>query len=110
MTKKTNKQTKTHSGGCPYQGSGGGEDCFDGGGAGAAAAGGVDPLLLLSPVAEPHADHLLLHVELIGYHGNLLRGRFLVLLEEDKTHRAQTPFQYAGTESERKLHCGLGWN
>lgn len=58
-----------------------GEDCFDGGAAGAAAAWRVDPLLLLPAVAEPHTDHLLLHVQLVGDHGDLLRGRFLVLLE-----------------------------
>lgn len=43
------------------------------------AAGGVDALLLLPAVAEPDADHLLLHVELLGHEQDLLRGRLLVL-------------------------------
>lgn len=43
------------------------------------AAGRVDALLLLPAVAEPDADHLLLHVELLGHEQDLLRGRLLVL-------------------------------
>lgn len=67
-----------------HQGCGGGEDCFNGGAGSTAAAGRVNPLLLLPAVAEPHTDHLLLHVQLVSDHGDLLRGRFLVLLEEDR--------------------------
>lgn len=72
-----------------YQRTTGGEDGFDGGASSSAAATarGIDPLLLLPPIAEPHPDHLLLHVELVGDHGNLFRGRFLVLLEEGKKAR-----------------------
>ena len=39
---------------------------------GRGTAAGVDPLLLLPAVAEPHADHLLLHVELLGDQQDLL--------------------------------------
>lgn len=39
----------------------------------------VDALLLLSTVTEPHADHFLLHVQLLSNHKDLLGGRFLVL-------------------------------
>ena len=46
------------------------------------AAGRVDAFLLLPPVAEPDADHLLLHVELLGHEQDLLRGRLLVLRGE----------------------------
>lgn len=67
-----------------YHGGSWGEDCFDGGAADNATAGWVDPLLFLPAIAEPHADHLLLHVQLVRDHGNLLRGRFLVLLEMGK--------------------------
>lgn len=67
-----------------HQGCGGGEDCFNGGAGSTAAAGRVDPLLLLPAVAEPYTDHLLLHVQLVSDHGDLLRGRFLVLLKDDR--------------------------
>lgn len=72
-----------------YQRATGGKDGFDGGASSSAAAtaGGVDPLLFLPSIAEPHPDHLLLHVELVSDHGNLFRGRFLVLLEEGKNAR-----------------------
>lgn len=46
------------------------------------AAGRVDAFLLLPAVAEPNADHLLLHVELLGHEQDLLRGRLLVLRRE----------------------------
>lgn len=46
------------------------------------AAGRVDALLFLPAVAEPNANHLLLHVELLGHEQDLLRGRLLVLREE----------------------------
>lgn len=39
---------------------------------GRGAAGRVDALLLLPAVAEPHADDLLLHVELLGHQQDLL--------------------------------------
>lgn len=42
------------------------------GGQHGAAAAGVDALLLLAPVAEPDADHLLLHVQLLCDQQNLL--------------------------------------
>lgn len=67
-----------------HQGCGGREDCFNWGAGNTATAGRVDPLLLLPAIAEPHTDHLLLHVQLVSDHGDLLRGRFLVLLEEDR--------------------------
>ena len=72
-----------------YQGAAGVENGLDGGAASSreAATGGVDPLLLLPAVTEPHPDHLLFHVQLVRDHGDLLRGRFLVLLEEDKKTR-----------------------
>lgn len=35
------------------------------------AAGGVDAFLFLPAVAEPHTNHLLLHVELLGQEQNL---------------------------------------
>lgn len=69
-----------------YQRAAGCKDGFEGGVASytVATAGGVDPLLLLTAIAEPDPDHLLLHVELVSDHGDLFRGRFLVLLEEGK--------------------------
>lgn len=70
-----------------YQRCGGREDCFDRSADGAATAGWVDPLLFLSAVTEPYSDHLFLHVELVRNHGDLLRGRFLVLLEKGKCTR-----------------------
>lgn len=70
-----------------YQRCGGREDCFDRSADGAATAGWVDPLLFLSAVTEPYSDHLFLHVELVRDHGDLLRGRFLVLLEKGKCTR-----------------------
>jgi len=39
---------------------------------------GVDALLLLPAVAEPHAHHLLLHAQAIGQLGDLLGSGFLV--------------------------------
>lgn len=74
---------------CPYQRATGGKDGFDGGAAAstAATAGGVNPLLFLPAIAEPDPNHLLLHVELVSDHGDLFRGRFLVLLEEGKEAR-----------------------
>ena len=78
----------TIRGDCSYQRAAGVEDGFDGGVAHrVAAAGGVNTLLLLTAVAEPDPDHLLLHVELVGDHGDLLRCRLLVLLEEEKEAR-----------------------
>lgn len=73
----------------PYQRATGGKDGFDGGAASstAATAGGVNPLLFLPAIAEPNPNHLLFHVELISDHGDLFRGRFLVLLEEGKEAR-----------------------
>ena len=35
-------------------------------------AAGVDAFLLLAPVAEPDADHFLLHVQLLGDQQDLL--------------------------------------
>lgn len=72
-----------------YQGATGGKNGFDGGVASstAAAARGVNPLLFLPAIAEPDPNHLLLHVELVSDHGDLFRGRFLVLLEEGKKAR-----------------------
>lgn len=70
-----------------YQSCGGREDCFDRSADGAATAGWVDPLLFLSAVTEPYSDNLFLHVELVRDHGDLLRGRFLVLLEKGKGTR-----------------------
>lgn len=72
-----------------YQRTTGGEDGFDRGASSSAAAAArrIDPLLFLPPIAEPHTDHLLLHVELVSDNGNLFRGRFLVLLEEGKKAR-----------------------
>ena len=73
---------------CSYQRAAGVEDGFDGGVAyRVAAAGGVNALLLLTAVAEPDPDHLLLHVELVGDHGDLLGCRLLVLLKQDKDAR-----------------------
>lgn len=72
----------------PYQRATGGKDGFDGGAASkVAAAGGVNPLLFLPAIAEPDPNHLLLHVELVSDHGDLFRGRFLVLLEGGKKAR-----------------------
>lgn len=42
-------------------------------------AGGVDALLFLPSVAEPDADDLFLHVELLGHQQDFFRGRLLVL-------------------------------
>ena len=71
-----------------HQRAAGGEDGFDGGASStAAAARGVNPLLFLPAIAEPDPNHLLLHVELVSDHGDLFRGRFLVLLEEGKKAR-----------------------
>lgn len=70
-----------------YQSCGVRKDCFDRGAADAATAGRVDPLLFLPAVTEPYSDHLFLHVELVRDHGDLLRGRFLVLLEKGKCTR-----------------------
>lgn len=72
-----------------YQGATGSKDGFDGGAASstAATARGVYPFLFLSTIAEPDPDHLLFHVELVSDHGDLFRGRFLVLLEEGKEAR-----------------------
>lgn len=39
---------------------------------GRGGTGGVDALLLLTAVAEPDPDHLLLHVELLCYQQDLL--------------------------------------
>lgn len=60
------------------------EDRFDGGAGGTATAGWVDPLLFLPAVTEPYSDHLFFHIKLVRDHGDLLRGRFLVLLESGK--------------------------
>lgn len=49
------------------------------------AAGRVDAFLLLPAVAEPNANHLLLHVELLRHQQDLLRGRLLVLRRKIKT-------------------------
>lgn len=72
-----------------YQRATGGKDAFDGGVASDAIAttGRVNPLLFLAAVAEPDPNYFLLHVELVSDHGNLFRGRFLVLLEEGKEAR-----------------------
>lgn len=70
-----------------HQRCGGREDCFDRSADGTATAGWVDPLLFLSAVTEPYSDHLFLHVELVRDHGDLLRGRFWVLLEKGKSTR-----------------------
>lgn len=43
------------------------------------AAGWVDTFLLLPAVAEPNANNLLLHVELLCHQQDLLRRWFLVL-------------------------------
>lgn len=67
-----------------YQRATGGKYGFDGGAAAVATAGGVDPFFFLSAIAEPDPNHLFLHVKLVSNHGDLLRGRFLVLLEEGK--------------------------
>lgn len=73
----------------PHQRATGCKDGFDRGCASStvAIAGGVDPLFLLPAIAEPDPNHLLLHVELVSDHGDLFRGRFLVLLEEGKGAR-----------------------
>lgn len=47
--------------------------------AGAEVEARFDPFLSLTPVAEPHSDHLLLQVETLGYPGYFLRGRFTFL-------------------------------
>lgn len=81
-----------------YQRCGGRKDCFDRGAGDAATAGRVDPLLFLSAVTEPYSDHLFLHIELVCDHGDLLRGRFLVLLEKGKcTRNALTAKQFTKT-------------
>lgn len=73
----------------PYQRATGGKDSFDGGAASstAATAGGINPLFFLPAIAEPDPNHLLLHIELVSYHADLFRGRFLVLLEKGKKAR-----------------------
>lgn len=72
-----------------YQRATWGKNGFDGGVASstAATARRVNPLLFLPAIAEPDPNHLLLHVELVSDHGDLFRGRFLVLLEEGKKAR-----------------------
>lgn len=74
---------------CGYQRAAGGKDGLDGCAASSIidAAGRVNPLLFLSTIAEPDPDHLLLHVELVSDNADLVRGRFLVLLEEGKEAR-----------------------
>lgn len=42
----------------------------------------VDPLLLLTPVAEPNPNHLLLHGELLGDERDLLRVGLRVLKKQ----------------------------
>ena len=42
---------------------------------------GIQSLLLLAPVAEPHPDHLPLHVEVIGHKANVLAGGLGVLVK-----------------------------
>lgn len=89
----TNLEVHTTSVSCTqiynYQRTIWGEDGFDRGGSSSAAtaARGIDPFLFLPAIAEPHPDHFLLHVELVSDNGNLVRGRFLVLLEEGKKAR-----------------------
>lgn len=87
-----------------YQRSGWREDRFDRGADNAATAGRVDPFLFLPAVTEPYSDHLFLHIELVRDHGDLLRGRFLVLLENGKcTRNALT-----ATHSLKILTCSQG--
>lgn len=63
-------------------------------GQGRGGARGVDAFLLLPAVAEPHADHFLLHVKLLGHQKDFLRGRFLVLLCNRKINVLLFNFYY----------------
>lgn len=86
-----------------YQRAAGGEDRFDRGVASSTVAttGRINPLLFLSSIAEPDPNHLLLHVELVSDHGDLFRGRFLVLLEEGKEARDSL------SALRKLLYCGF---
>lgn len=47
---------------------------------------GIDALLLLTAIAEPHPDHLLVHVQALGQLANLLR-RWLAVHQEGLLQR-----------------------
>lgn len=63
-------------------------------GQGRGGTGRIDALLFLPAVAEPDPDHLLLHIELLGYQHDLLWGRLLVLQGKGGSQKFRAFLQY----------------